>query len=372
MQEAGDRKAGLHPLTEERAFAWVFLLFSVAILILAVTLQVAVDPRGDFSPGLGVPEKFTTRFNARKEKLQLLERLEGNPPQAYVIGSSRVMWMNPHLIAALTGLRSFNFGIPVGMPEDFYCVSRHILESRNPPPRLIILGIDDVSFSGRGDKIERTAGDAYDFFACPALLKFLDDADRPGPLGLLARKVVTAIDRAYFNETLTCISIRSSGRRMIKQCLLDEAGYTYYSQFDQRLKMGMLSLDDEIEHYKTMWKKQYATYRDLSPARKKYFERLLALCRNNHIRLIVYITPMHERLRESLARDENFAGIDAKLRLYLKEMQQKYAFELWDFASVSSFNGREDDFFDGIHCRVFNNEMMVREMLKPRQSIPRQ
>jgi hypothetical protein len=350
---------------EEKAFARAFLVAALAILAAAISLQVITDPRGDFSPGLGVPEKFTTRFNVRKEKLALIENLRPNPPEAYILGSSRLMRMDPRIVKLFTGYDAFNFAVLDGMPEDFYIITRYLTEDLRAKPGIIILGVDEVAFRGRDDRPERTAEDAYDFYACPQLWKHLDKQDQPVPILLALKKIQATISREYLSDTITFISRKLSPRKTMKLCILDANGFTYYSQWDQRINLGLYNYEDEMKLYAAMWKERFEKYRTLSTARQKYLEKFFHLCRQNRIQLKVLITPMHKSLRESLKNNPNAAAVDAQMRSFLHEMQKKYSFELYDFSTPASFDGAEDDFYDGVHCKYYNNEKMLLKLFSP-------
>jgi len=77
-----------------------------------------------------------------------------------IVGSSRMMRLNPALVAERTGLRPFNAAIPGAYPIDFYVMYRFATEELHAPLRQLLVGVDPlIFFGGEGSyhKIENNA-----------------------------------------------------------------------------------------------------------------------------------------------------------------------------------------------------------------------
>ena len=60
-------------------------------------------------------------------------------PEAIILGSSRVMSMNPETVKELTGKSCFNFGLPSAMAEDYYACIRYARECCGAPVDTVIV-----------------------------------------------------------------------------------------------------------------------------------------------------------------------------------------------------------------------------------------
>jgi hypothetical protein len=297
--------------------------------------------------------------------VRLLRKVSGDPPSIYVLGSSRVMSVNPSLIERHTGRKCFNFGVPHGRAEDFYVITRFILDEAGGKPQAVILGLDFLSMAGEDSRLERTPEEIHDFYNCPALLKYLDARDRPNLLFITLKKLRQTIDRAYVRDVLACLDRTYGKKGFANVCEFNEKGFfAYYAQKDQLMFTGMDNLNREIDKYIKIWSDFFSRPRSISRIRADYLEKFLKLCRDNDVKVIIFLTPMNGRMREAMAKNPNFNAFYAGLSARMKQWQKQYGFSFYDFINVSEFGGSEVDFYDGLHFRHYNGALLTIKILE--------
>ena len=110
-------------------------LFSIAVL------NLVVNPDGIFP--LHIMPQLS--WGGRPLKAEMLKKV-ASPPQALILGSSRVMALPPAEVERATGLRTFNAGVEVAKAEDFYVMLRYAIEATHLRPKLLLLGCDVEAF----------------------------------------------------------------------------------------------------------------------------------------------------------------------------------------------------------------------------------
>jgi hypothetical protein len=68
----------------------------------------------------------------------------GRAPQVLVMGSSRMMQVQPAYVEALTGKTTFNYGVSAATPVDFITQLRYVLRI-GAKPEVVIVGVDEAS-----------------------------------------------------------------------------------------------------------------------------------------------------------------------------------------------------------------------------------
>jgi hypothetical protein len=136
------RELAAKTATRRDAAARRFLLTFAGTFVLGVlaiaAFSVYINPWGTF----GRTGRLDL-YNARLMKAEYLAALPRDKlPQAIVLGSSNVMRYNPQTIERLWGLSAFNFGVFWGGADDFYCITRYLLDDLQHKPKLLILGVD--------------------------------------------------------------------------------------------------------------------------------------------------------------------------------------------------------------------------------------
>ena len=99
-------------------------------------------------------------------------------------------------------------------------------------------------------------------------------------------------------------------------------------------------------------------YTELSAAAKADFEKTLGLMNRLGQEPVLVISPTHPGMLARIAP----IGWEARHRevlRYLRSLERRYRFHLFDFARISSFDGVAADFYDGYHMTVANTRRLV-------------
>lgn len=122
-----------------------FLRLLLALIGLALALlggfNFLVDPYSSYGSPLGLRRP-------RPVRLVKLDRLrEANPPpEALILGSSRVRVIAPDGVRRLFGARAFHLGGLKSSPQSWLSLTRYAVDELGYPIRLVIVGVDPSSF----------------------------------------------------------------------------------------------------------------------------------------------------------------------------------------------------------------------------------
>src|SRR5713226_9571413 len=175
-----------------------------------------------------------------------LELLRSQRPQLLVLGSSRVLKLEPAYLERRTGLRAFNLGVASGQPEDSLCLFRYATERLRLPVRRVVLGVDVDSFTPTAPVNPQLRKD-------PRLRGFLPPELRPrwtAPIGDLLEALTL--------EQLT-LSIRALRPRSVRRLGWFDADGLLHNAAEQR------PLDLSLDMRPCM--RRFGNYPYLSPAR---------------------------------------------------------------------------------------------------------
>lgn len=338
---------------DEALFSRTFLAWALTVFVLAVLFEILANPRGEFP--ILVNFQKTHSYNFLDSKFRIIQaNLPKSPPRAFILGSSTVIRMNPAIVEKARGLRTFNLGITAAFGEDFYLMTRHAVDGLGLSPRLILVGIDTLAFRGG---IE-TLGENFDNFArlsnSKKFLQYLDAEDQPHRLMMIMTKLRGTVSREYF-----CAAIKVlTEKRQPWNHRLDENGYLLPFKDDLDISLG------DGNGGILQWQRHFTGVKNLSPVRKRYFEKFLKLCRDRGIRLIVFVNPKPECLLRLLRKDPDFMCSHREMTGYLEKLSGEYAFDFCDFTSVKSFGGNDEDFFDGAHYGYYNSDRILEKLLE--------
>ena len=139
---SADKSRDIDPLITSR-FARTFLaVFSGSLLLVDVINFVGNG--NDLFPSPFRPALADSAWKARR--LEALVR-EGQVPSVLIIGSSRVMQMNPDYVEAITGERTFNLAVSAGNLLDSLALFRFAIRA-GVRPRLIVMNVDEAMLAG--------------------------------------------------------------------------------------------------------------------------------------------------------------------------------------------------------------------------------
>ena len=322
----------------------VFLATLVSLVLFSAIMNVIVDPFAIY--GTGVFDAL--EFNRYQYKYLLLKDFEPKP-EALVIGSSRVTFMDPEIIEEITGYRCFVWGCPDARMEIEYAMLRIALEEFHCPIKLLIVGVEpEVFHPTKPIHPEAKVIDEYTkyFEETPGWSKFAEKFSRLFTIEqtLASIKVIAREIRGQESERL--FDFRADGFPLLPENTYDEA--------PARIQEGIL-------HY------PYGgfglnEFTGLSEEREHYFEEILRICDENDIRVYAITTPLHPDLVRKLV------SLDAKpifddTAEYVGGEVEKHGGIFRDYTTIDSFGGSADYFLDAYHMTPDNGNILVRDLL---------
>ena len=303
---------------------------------------------------------FPTRFlppviaDHRPEKAYLLAT-RAPKPEALILGSSRAMKIEPALVERYTGLRTFNAAVFYGYAEDDYALLRYAVERAGIKPRLVIVGLEWATFSPdpRNEYLTRPN----------QLSEFL-----PGkPVGLRYAELAGAA----ISWPETSLSLQAIDKFVLQrtppelQLHIEPDGYLV-RDVDERAKAnGSFQLDHQMLYSRKLYQQRLRSFA-FSPERVRYFQELLQYCRDRHIRVMVFATPVHHQIfaDEDVAdRQREQAALET-----MRVLAERGGATFDDFTHVESFGGEPDAFFDGTHIDAHNATLLAARMLAARSA----
>jgi hypothetical protein len=321
------------------------------VLGFVVGLNLLVDPFAIYGTGI-LPR---AEVNYYQKKLELFENY--NPkPECLIIGSSRVFALDPVAVEGLTGLRTFNFAVPGAHTETFYSILRLALEDYNSPIKTLIIGVDPESFHPTIpiQSEARYIGEYAKYF-------IHDEAGKASvfeKLGLL-------FSLGQLDESIGSVRNYLKSRAGISKMEYFPNGYSVYVQREQEIADGTFNLQERMDQRVRKYPDRslfLTEFTGLSDVRKQYWEDMLAICREKGIKVYAFLPPTHPQLYQFLESVGAF-DIFGDVSDYLRSSVVGSGGIFRDYTNLESFNGNPDDFYDEIHMRPQNGELLLRDLL---------
>ena len=315
------------------------LVSIITFSILIFSINVIVDPYNITNYNiLNIKHKFTR--DDRVEKLNYFKTL--NTFSNIIIGSSRVLSMNPSIVTNILGGRTYNFGLGGASVEDELGVLLY-LQRENKLPKNIILGVDYYTFN------PKVAPNKY--FLKNQELNFL---------------TYDTYSDDYMNVFFSFDALRASIKTIkyhiigIKtKSVFDKngwtGGYEDYAQRDE--KADILRVDKEIgNNIKVYYTNLDYSYIDIK--RKKYYEQIRNICLKNNINLYVFTTPLHPKLLNILRSNPKTKHSLNELVTYLSTFQNFH-----NFFNDTKFNSELRHFHASTHTSTNAGDIILKKIL---------
>lgn len=320
------------PESAWRSFLSRFLLTYALGLVLIGTLNYVVNPEGLYSTDL-VPQVM---WNTRPLKTTLLKNMQP-PPEALILGSSRVMNLSPDELERVSRLRTFNAGVDLARTEDFYAMLRYAVEDANVRPKLLVLGCDVDMFHNQAPS------NAY--LRRPSLLS-----------SFLQHNEATYWRWHNFTELFsydqTKVSLitlaKLTRRNRFKFWDISGNGYARFIDWERRRSAGKMDVHQEISSHISRYGGRFDSFTQVSQERLAYFVATLQYAREHGIEVVVFLTPIHPELERALQAH----GYDQRKRevtAAVSEVCARWNVPFHDFSSPASFGGDPSHFYDGRH-----------------------
>ena len=274
---------------------WRALALTWAITLgFAAILNVIVDPFGIYGTGI-FPR---AQVNNYEEKLKLFDEFQP-PPQALILGSSRVMSLDPETVTRLTGKRCFNFSLPGAKTETYYAVLKLALEHGAPIDTLII-GVEPEAFHPTL-QIEPEAR-----FVPEYSKHFIYDPHGQAAFSEKLSLILTLDQTSESISSLTRLFKSKAGQSKLEY---RPDGFSVQIEREDEITAGTFNLNARIDSRVRKYPERsfaLSEFKGLSERREQYWTDLLDLCHEHGIKLYVVMPPAHPRLIQLL--DELGAG----------------------------------------------------------------
>ncbi len=339
------------PLTEAisaRRFSGLVLGMAATAFAGLAGLNFIVDPYAQYPPEVMPPLVQTSRAT----KVRLLQEAE-SPPAGLVLGSSRVLKLEPDYLQQKFGHEFFNAGVNYGKPEDFLALLRFYYQRFQRYPCTIVLGLDVNAFSD----------------VTPVDARLLASPD-------LASQIPEAIpwrDRFQrWHELLSWQQTKCSLQSVAKHWSQSVPpppsesfradGLLVYHERERQLREGEYDFPGALSENQKEYRQLFAGYDKLSYRRCELFRKFVGLCREHDVRLIVFLTPMHPDLAASLS-GTMYSSRREELITFLEECARKDGFSCSDYSQIGAFGGDAQLFVDGIHPLEANTRRLIDQLM---------
>ena len=334
---------------KERRFCQVFLAITCLTFLAVAGTNYVVNPYAQYATKWLEPLVQTSRT----QKVHLVAVMQP-VPRGLILGSSRVMKLEPDYLERQTGYPFFNAGMNHGKPEDFLAFLRYYQDTFLQAPAMVVIGLDVQSFTD----------------GSPPDARLLSHSE-------LARRVPEAIDlsdrmqrwRELLSWQQTKMSAKSLKLNLLSGTTLEpvesfrDDGLIVYHQRERELIEGTYDFVSALDYNKREYKQLFQAFQKLSPVRCELFEQIAKICRANGTKLVVYLTPLHPALVHHLEQHTNYRERHDQVVGYLQTQAARNRFTFWDLTEIGSFAGDASQFVDGIHPLEPNTRRIIDRIL---------
>jgi hypothetical protein len=324
-------------------FISVYILTTALALAAAITVNVLGNASNIF-PSPIVPAQSERAWKTRKID-QLVA--DGHAPQIVIMGSSRVLRIEPSHVSAVTGKTTFNYGVYEGTPIDFAAQLAY-LSKVDCRPELLIVGIDEFAFRSNFKQF---------------------DMQSLGHLGLFEeipwRTAVDYLWHAFRQCTLqstvsSCLRLlhlsAPESANDVKNVFLDDGSIDDSQNVFEPSRLPA-TIDSDIRRgfiegsIKTSF---------FQPDQRKFqqFENLLASAQRQRIDLCVVFMPLHPDYEKRVFNQELADG-RTKLHEWLQKSVEQHGGRYWNCADLAAFDGDPDQFIDSMHMTNANSRRLI-------------
>jgi len=344
------REAVIDPV----AASWLgseFLLGFFTSLFISVLLIVAlswvVDPFDIYGNNLFPP----WQANRYAEKYDLYNKFEP-PPEALIIGSSRVGSLDPLVVESITGHRCFHWGVPSAGVEAFNAIMELASEKKNANIKLIIIGVDPVSFEvGNPVQVQMLYEPHYTQYFHKTFRQRADSAIR-----LLTKEQTVTSAKVIIR------SLGAFGNRLAPDHRAD--GFPLYSNREEAISKGAFDFEKNLDLRLAMYPGGFTCITGeskISESNKRLWEQFLEKCRDRGIKVYAFMPVEHPRLYEKM---ESLGSIPVyeEIAQYLRATVEGADGIFMDFTELDSFNGDMAGFYDEVHMRKPNGDLLLQQL----------
>ena len=341
-------------LKERARFERNFLAVALFLLVLIFSFNFLINPYGLYPTKLLRPLVWSDR----KEKIELLRSCVPQP-EVLILGSSRMMRIDPALVEKLTGRPAFNLAVDHARTEDFLALLRYVIFSLGYVPSTVIVGVDVNNFRGYYEM-----DNLLTYY--PELLYYLKE-ERQNRFVMAAEtawiKFIKGLSLHQSEKSFeSCKRYLESGHWENSYQFSPNGDLIYNRQEDgnelraERLKAG-------IERAIITYRYEFTGFGGFSEQRISYFRLLAALCHREHIRLVAVIEPYQGQFLEKM-RGSEFERINQRWLDYIRQAALDQKIELIDAFDPQAFGYDPQGFYDEVHMTEANMDLLIEWVLR--------
>ena len=331
---------------------YCLLTFALTMLGLGCVagLNWLVDPFGQYATRC-----FPVVVQAsRTQKVDLLEKFD-EAPAGLILGSSRVLKIEPDYLREKTGLQFFNAGVNHGRPTDFLAIVRWYQQHWGRYPKVVVLGIDSAALSDMVPLDARIATERRLANVVPEAISWKDSLTPY--FELLSLKQA----RSSFSSI-----IASSRSRSVQEPFEFYApdGLIVYRQRESQLRNGTYDFQVALQYNEREFEQIYKTFQQISASETLRLVETVRLLRQHGTDVYMFVTPFHPEMMSTLSEHDNFKAREREIRQLLSLFEIHHGVRIADFEDLSDFGGGPNSFVDGIHPLEPNTRLMMDRLLK--------
>lgn len=315
------------------------LIFSAILVFITYIFVLSVDPYD--KEGIDYWNIGTKAVSsAREYKFTHLDSGRNNY-KAFIIGSSRVLRMDPELIEKYTGLSAYNYGVENANAEDLLAEVMHVVDKQKP--EMIVLFLDFYMMNGYTGTDKRLVQSRLSKYLDKKSTVEKDDFKLP-----------------YFHTAyLTMRALKDSFNLLL---FSDEnKGDDIYLKNGQHIKEEP---EEEPKLAIEYFSNQYNSYRK-DEVRLEMFGKIKTLCQKNNVKLIVGQTPMNTGHLKKVLEDPKLREM---FKTYKRELVKIFG-EFYDFNnfSVSAYVEKKY-WYDSVHPSENLTKIMLETIFDPEKN----
>lgn len=328
-----------------RAFCVRFGAITGLTLVGLAAVNFWVDPYGQYGTRLLSPLVQTPRL----QKVQFLKQMQ-SPPEALVLGSSRVLKLEPDYLQQTIGYRFFNAGVNQAKPEDILAFFRYFQTRFATVPRMLIVGLDVNAFNSADPPDARLLATPELVNEIPEAIRFSDRLQRWQEL--------ISWQQTKMSFRSICLQVGAAEPLEPLESFRKD-GVIVYHQREKQLSEGTYDFQAALEYNKKEYRHLFRVFERLSPMRCRTFDALVEECRSGRCQLVVFLTPLHPELSRYLSAHTDYQERKSEVLTYLQKFAESRDLTLVDLSEISSFSADPSQFVDGIHPLELNTRRMI-------------
>ncbi len=336
----------MHP----RTYCLLTLSLTLAGLGCVAGLNWFVDPYGQYGTGC-----FPVTVQAsRTQKIELLEGLS-EAPTGLILGSSRVLKIEPSYLNTKTGLSFFNAGVNHGRPMDFLAIIRWYQQRWGTFPKMVVLGIDSACLHEAVPLDARITTERKLANVVPEFISLRDSMDRYFEL--------TSLKQSKASLSSIFAFVRSSKPTEPIE-FYSKDGLIFYRQREEQIRDGTYDFEASLNYNEREFEHIYKLFSQFSTAEILRLVKAVALLRQHNTQVYAFVTPFHPRMTSTLSGIANFDAREREARQLISLLGLHHGVHFADLTDLTSFNGDPENFVDGIHPLEKNTRLMVDRLLE--------